>query len=96
MSNPVPPDFPIGGGRMGERIRDLDWNATALGPTDTWSPALRSVVQMMVAQKQAICLFWGPDLALIYNELLRGSARPRNRQRLASPSSWSGRMCGMM
>ena len=79
MSNSASPDFPIGGGRMGERVRDLDWKATALGTTDTWSPALRSVVQMMVAQKQAICLFWGPDLALIYNDsyaVLLGAKEP--------------------
>ena len=29
---------------------------------------LRSLVQMTVAQQQSICMYWGPDLALIYND----------------------------
>ena len=60
-------EFPIGGGRMGQRIREFAWETTALGPIETWSLDLRSLVQMTVAQQQSICMYWGPDLALIYN-----------------------------
>jgi CheY-like chemotaxis protein len=34
-----------GGGEMGERIRAFDWSVTAVGPMETWPPAL----QMQVA-----------------------------------------------
>jgi two-component sensor histidine kinase len=68
MGDTAARNFPIGGGQMGRRIRDFSWETTALGPIDAWSPALRAIVQMMVAQKQAICMYWGPDLALVYND----------------------------
>lgn len=56
------------GGRMADRIRTFDWSNTAIGPIDTWSASLRSVVQMALLSQQAICLVWGPDLTFLYND----------------------------
>ena len=39
-----------------------------MGPADTWPLSLRSVVQMMLHQRQAICLFWGDELNMLYND----------------------------
>lgn len=68
MSDVAARKFPIGGGRMGQRIREFAWEQTSLGAIDSWSPALRSIVQMMVSQKQSISMFWGPDLPILYND----------------------------
>ena len=57
-----------GGGEMGERIRRLDWSATALGPTDTWPQSLRSAISILLPSKAQICLFWGPELIKLYND----------------------------
>lgn len=62
------PDFPSGGGKMGEAIRTFDWSKTPLGPTASWSQSLKTVVQMMVQQRHAICMVWGPGLTLLYND----------------------------
>lgn len=53
---------------MGQAIRSKDWSETSLGDPDTWPHSLRTIVQMMLAQRHAICLFWGPDLAILYND----------------------------
>ena len=36
--------FLAGGGEVGERMRNIDWAATPLGPAASWAPALRTVV----------------------------------------------------
>ena len=53
---------------MGQAIRSKDWSSTSLGDPDSWPYSLRTIVQMMLAQRHAICLFWGPDLAILYND----------------------------
>lgn len=53
---------------MGDAILAFDWTKTSVGPNQQWPQSLRSVVQMAVFSKQAICLFWGRDLNIIYND----------------------------
>jgi two-component sensor histidine kinase len=58
----------LGIGRMGTMIANHDWGATPLGAIDTWPDSLRSVVELMLGQRHAICIFWGPDLTMLYND----------------------------
>lgn len=60
--------FLRGGGRMADATRRFDWSQTPLGPISEWPVSLRTAVQTMLAQKHAICLFWGPDLTMLYND----------------------------
>lgn len=60
--------FLSGGGRMAEAILAFDWGGTSIGPIDAWPQSLKSIVQMAVLTRQAICLFWGKDLNMIYND----------------------------
>ena len=62
------PDFLAEGGRMAREITAFDWSTTSIGPLKDWPAALRSVVQMALLSRQPICLFWGRDLNLIYND----------------------------
>jgi PAS domain S-box-containing protein len=57
-----------GGGEMGERLRNLDWNATALGPVESWPEALRTLVALMLASNQPMYIVWGPSRAFLYND----------------------------
>ena len=57
-----------GGGEMGDRIRSLDWQATSVGPMDAWSPALRMMVQFLLANRFPMLLWWGPEYVCIYND----------------------------
>ena len=42
----------IGGGdEMGDLIRILNWSKTPIGPVETWSPALRMVLNLMLVNR---------------------------------------------
>ena len=58
-------------GEMGELVRTLDWSATPLGAPENWSPALRTVVRIVLANRFPQLLWWGPDYISIYNDAYR-------------------------
>ena len=66
-----PASFPPDGGAMGAAIRARDWSDTALGPPETWPPALRNTLTLMLACPRAMFLAWGPDLLCFYNDAYR-------------------------
>ena len=60
-----------GGGELGERMRALDWTATALGPVRDWPQSLRTSISICLGADVPIALFWGPELVLLYNDAYR-------------------------
>jgi signal transduction histidine kinase len=60
--------FLAGGGAMGERMRRFDWQGTGLGDPQTWSPTLRSAVSICLSATFPTCVYYGPDLRLLYND----------------------------
>src|SRR5690349_18650506 len=63
--------FLSGGGEMAERIRTFDWASTPLGPPSNWSPALRTMLQILVANRFPHILWWGPQYIQFYNDPYR-------------------------
>jgi hypothetical protein len=57
-----------GDGEMVQKIRDFDWSKTPIGPIETWSPALRMVVKLMMANRFPMILWWGPQFHQFYND----------------------------
>ena len=57
-------DILLAAGEMGELVRSLDWSATALGPPESWSPAFRTVVRILLANRFPQLLWWGPGIYL--------------------------------
>ena len=57
-----------GGGEMGERIRQLDWSQTQLGPVDTWPQSLITAVSIMLGSRFPMMVHWGPELVHFYND----------------------------
>lgn len=55
------------GGTMAEMIRCHDWTGT-LGPPQFWPPALRAALSICLGSTFPTCIYWGPDLRLIYND----------------------------
>lgn len=45
-----------------------DWSSTPLGPIQHWSQPLRTTVGMMCRAGLPICLVWGADGTMIYND----------------------------
>src|ERR1700757_1006706 len=53
---------------MGELIRTALWSDTALGDRSTWSPALRMMVNFLLANRFPQLLWWGTQFYSIYND----------------------------
>ena len=60
-----------GGGEMGALMRTLDWANTPLGPVETWSQTLKTMVSFLLANRFPILLWWGPDYIQLYNDAYR-------------------------
>ena len=60
--------FLAGGGEMGDRIRDHDWDSTPLGPIGTWPQSLRSALSICLRSETASAIFSGDELRFLYND----------------------------
>jgi PAS domain S-box-containing protein len=65
----------IGAGEMAGLIRAFDWSKSVLGPVETWSDTLITTVNMLLASRHPMFLWWGPDLIQFYNDGYRPSLR---------------------
>jgi len=70
MDTPAPlaPDWLVGGGEIGARIRAQDWSRTPLGPIDAWPQSLRSALSICLGSRFPIVLYWGAERAVLYND----------------------------
>jgi PAS domain S-box-containing protein len=53
--------------------RAFDWSRTPLGPSTTWPQSLRTTVGIILASRNPMFLWWGPELVQIYNDAYRPS-----------------------
>ena len=60
--------FISNGGEMAERVRAFDWSQTSIGGPEGWSPALRTMLGILLANRFPHLLWWGPDYIQIYND----------------------------
>ena len=78
---------------MVERCRALDWAASPLGPVEDWSQSLRTMAAAVLASRNPMLLFWGPELIQLYNDAFRPSlgpstgASPRHPRVLGMPAA---------
>jgi signal transduction histidine kinase/DNA-binding response OmpR family regulator len=61
-------DFLAGGGVMGNLMRAKRWRDTALGPTESWSQSLKTVVRILLTSRYQMWMCWGPELTMFYND----------------------------
>ena len=65
----------IGEGECARLIREFDWVASSLGPIQGWPDTLVTTVNMLLASKHPMFLWWGPELIQFYNDGYRPSIR---------------------
>src|SRR5665213_1562592 len=65
----------IGDGEMAELVRQFGWAGSPLGPIETWSDTLLTTVNLLLASRHPMFLWWGPDLIQFYNDAYRPSIR---------------------
>jgi two-component sensor histidine kinase len=81
-----PPDFLAGGGEMGAAMRAFDWDATPLGPAAGWPQTLRTCLRIMLASRQPMWLWWGPELINFYNDAYLPIIGGKHPHALGSPA----------
>jgi signal transduction histidine kinase len=64
-------DCLTGGGEMGALMRSMDWSKTSIGASEYWSPALRMMVRLLLANRFPLLLWWGPRYCQLYNDPYR-------------------------
>jgi len=66
----------FGSGEMADRTRALDWSKTPVGPIEQWPETLLITVNMVLASRHPMFLWWGKELIQFYNDAYRPSLRP--------------------
>lgn len=73
--------------RMDQRIRELDWSNTPLGPQHDWHPSMQSAIDLIIASPAQIISFWGPDCITIYNDSFAAIIGKQHPQALGIPAA---------
>ena len=68
---PGPPRDDSVAPEMSTLVRAKDWSATPIGAVESWSPALRMMVDFLLANRFPLLLWWGPEYVSIYNDAYR-------------------------
>ena len=74
-------DFLLEGGEMGALMRAHDWSTSSLGPPAAWPQSLRTAVRLMLNTGHPMYIWWGADLACLYNDAYRRSIGPERHPR---------------
>jgi PAS domain S-box-containing protein len=80
----------IGGGQVGARLAAFRWALSPLGPPERWSEPFRVAAQLCLNSPFPLILWWGEELAPIYNDDWANLAGPPPAEALARPgeSGW--------
>jgi PAS domain S-box-containing protein len=93
MKGPSEPAMPVaqaclsGGGEMGSLMRSMDWSKTPIGAVESWSPALRMVVRLLLANRFPLLLWWGPHYCQLYNDPYRPVLGAKHPASMGQPAS---------
>ncbi|NNE93919.1 MAG: response regulator [Verrucomicrobiales bacterium] len=75
-----------GGGEMGKRMENLDWENTALGPPENWERSLITAVRIVLTCRQPMFVWWGAEFINLYNDAYRPILGKKEEHALARPA----------
>jgi len=70
---------------MAERVRSKNWSKTILGAAENWPPSLTVIVKVMLASGFPMCVRWGPEFVMIYNDGYRSILGDKHPAALGLP-----------
>src|ERR1700684_2995232 len=76
IKSPISAEFLAGGGEMGVLTRAYRWEASPLGPPETWPQGLRTASRLLLNTNHPMLLWWGPQLIQFYNDAYRQTMGP--------------------
>src|SRR3954468_17995342 len=59
------------GGEVGRDLLAVDWRATSVGPPETWSQSLRTIVHVVLTSRFSMWMAWGEGLTFFCNDAYR-------------------------
>jgi signal transduction histidine kinase len=71
---------------MARLISEKDWSTTPVGAADTWSPSLRMVLNLLLANRFPLLLWWGPEYVQFYNDAYRPIPGTKHPKSLGQPA----------
>jgi signal transduction histidine kinase len=74
-----------GEGEMRRLFRETEWSSTTIGAVDSWSEVLKLSVALCLNSRFPLILWWGPELAMLYNDSYVGHLRGKHPKSLAKP-----------
>ncbi len=76
---------------MANLTRDYDWDATTLGPLESWSEVLLTAVNMMLLSRFPTVIFWGAEMIQLYNDAYMPLMAEKHPGALgqSAPECWS-------
>jgi PAS domain S-box-containing protein len=79
------------GGATGRLLRDINWSVTPLGAPERWPQSLLSALSICLNTQYAICVYWGPEHIMLYNDFYAPIAGERHPWALGRPITevWS-------
>jgi signal transduction histidine kinase/CheY-like chemotaxis protein/PAS domain-containing protein len=77
-------------GEMSCRVRAHPWDATPLGPLNTWPQSLVTAVSLLLECQLPMYLAWGPEFTQIYNDAYRSILGAKHPGALgaSTPKTW--------
>jgi len=63
--------FDVPGSELALLAAEADWSAGPLGDPGAWPQSLRTAVGICLSSRFPILLWWGPELAMVYNDAYR-------------------------
>jgi two-component sensor histidine kinase len=70
---------------MAGLVRAMDWSKTLLGPSDQWPPSLTLIVSVLLSSGFPMCVRWGPDFVMVYNDGYRSILGDKHPAALGQP-----------
>jgi PAS domain S-box-containing protein len=74
-----------GTSRMHACMSEFDWFASSIGEPGSWPKSLCAIVDLMLDSALPMCLAWGPELRLLYNDAYLALIGNRHPAALGAP-----------
>ena len=72
---------------MGALARSIDWSRTPIGPVESWSPALRMIVNVVLANRLQMLIWWGPQFCQLYNDAFWPALGTKHPRAMGQPAA---------
>lgn len=74
------------GGQVGRLVSATDWSKTQLGPIESWPAALKTLLNVILASRFPMLLWWGRDLLHFYNDAVLPILSDKHPAALGAPA----------